>query len=90
MTLCLLKYILCCLLQSEHDGSDIQVQLNVEHLHETDIIPNMKRSAGVKYVTYYEDSESLPGKRTAVWELDKGIKVITELYCPIRNFMVSR
>ncbi|KAL3531204.1 hypothetical protein ACH5RR_010526 [Cinchona calisaya] len=57
--------------QSEHDGSDVQVELNVEHPHEADIIPNMTRSPRVKYITYYEDSESLPGKRTAVWELDK-------------------
>uniref|UniRef100_A0A5B6Z9N8 Phospholipid--sterol O-acyltransferase n=1 Tax=Davidia involucrata TaxID=16924 RepID=A0A5B6Z9N8_DAVIN len=57
--------------QSEHDGSDVQVHLNVEHHHEEDIIPNMTRSPRVKYITYYEDSESLPGKRTAVWELDK-------------------
>ncbi|XAR61067.1 Phospholipid:diacylglycerol acyltransferase [Bertholletia excelsa] len=57
--------------QAEHDGSDVQVHLNVEHHHETDIVPNMTRSPRVKYITYYEDSESLPGKRTAVWELDK-------------------
>lgn len=57
--------------QSEHDGSDVQVQLNVEHQPEMDVIPNMTRSPRVKYITYYEDSESLPGKRTAVWELDK-------------------
>lgn len=70
------KYFLKLLidkLQSEHDGSDVQVHLNVEHENEMDIIPNMTRSARVKYITYYEDSESLPGKRTAVWELDKGI-----------------
>lgn len=57
--------------QSEHDGSDVQVDLNVEHHHETDIVPNMTRTPRVKYITYYEDSESIPGKRTAVWELDK-------------------
>ncbi|KAJ9169653.1 hypothetical protein P3X46_017816 [Hevea brasiliensis] len=57
--------------QSEHDGSDVQVELNVEHQHEADIAPNMTRSPRVKYITYYEDSESIPGKRTAVWELDK-------------------
>ncbi|KAL5561966.1 hypothetical protein UlMin_031713 [Ulmus minor] len=56
--------------QSEHDGSDVQVELNVEHNHDEDIVPNMTRSPRVKYITYYEDSESLPG-RTAVWELDK-------------------
>lgn len=57
--------------QSEHDGSDVQVHLNVEHHYEADVIPNMTRSPRVKYITYYEDSDSLPGKRTAVWELDK-------------------
>ncbi|KAL9168888.1 hypothetical protein ABFS82_04G044400 [Erythranthe guttata] len=57
--------------QSEHDGSDVQVDLDVEREPEMDIIPNMTRSPRVKYITYYEDSESLPGKRTAVWELDK-------------------
>ncbi|XP_041004989.1 phospholipid--sterol O-acyltransferase [Juglans microcarpa x Juglans regia] len=56
--------------QSEHDGSNIQVELNVEH-HGEDIVPNMTRSTRVKYITFYEDSESIPGKRTAVWELDK-------------------
>ncbi|KAG8640229.1 phospholipid--sterol O-acyltransferase isoform X2 [Manihot esculenta] len=57
--------------QSEHDGSDVQVELNVGHQHEADIIPNMTRSRSVKYITYYEDSESIPEKKTAVWELDK-------------------
>ncbi|MCL7035927.1 hypothetical protein MKW94_025609 [Papaver nudicaule] len=57
--------------QSEHDGSDVQEELNVEHLYDTDIVPNMTRTPRVKYITYYEDSESLPGKRTAVWEVDK-------------------
>lgn len=58
-------------MQSEHDGSDLQVELNVEHHHDADIVPNMTRSPRVKYITYYEDSESIPGRRTAVWELDK-------------------
>ncbi|GLU03700.1 hypothetical protein SLE2022_208860 [Rubroshorea leprosula] len=57
--------------QSEHDGSDVQEELNVEHYHEDDIVPNMTRSPRIKYITYYEDAESIPGKRTAVWELDK-------------------
>ncbi|CAL5416190.1 unnamed protein product [Camellia sinensis] len=56
---------------SEHDGSDVQVHLNVEHHYEADVIPNMSRSPTVKYITYYEDSDSLPGKRIVVWELDK-------------------
>ncbi|CAL5323247.1 unnamed protein product [Camellia sinensis] len=60
---------------SEHDGSDVQVHLNVEHHYEADVIPNMSRSPRVKYITYYEDSDSLPGKRTVVWELDKGFDV---------------
>ncbi|RAL43450.1 hypothetical protein DM860_012591 [Cuscuta australis] len=59
--------------QSEHDGSDVQIHLNVDHQHGVDIIPNMTRSPRVKYITYYEDSESLPGRRTAVWEIDKEI-----------------
>ncbi|CAJ2632937.1 unnamed protein product [Trifolium pratense] len=57
--------------QPEHDGSDVQIDLNVEHHYEEDIVPNMTRLPRVKYITYYEDSESLPGMRTAVWELDK-------------------
>ncbi|PKA55671.1 Phospholipid--sterol O-acyltransferase [Apostasia shenzhenica] len=57
--------------QLEHDGSDVQVNLNVNHAYGEDIIPNMSRTARVKYITYYEDSESDPGRRTAVWELDK-------------------
>ncbi|KAI4301061.1 hypothetical protein L6164_034378 [Bauhinia variegata] len=56
--------------QSEHDGSDVQVELNVQHHHDEDIIPDMSKSPRVKYITYYEDSESLPGMRTAVWEID--------------------
>ena len=59
-------------MQPEHDGSDVQVELNVEHHYGEDIVPNMTRSPRVKYITFYEDSESIPGKRTAVWELDKG------------------
>jgi len=65
-------FIFVLTLQSEHDGSDVQIQLNVEHLHEEDVVPKMTRSPRVKYITYYEDSESLPGKRTAIWEIDKG------------------
>ncbi|XP_026660396.1 phospholipid--sterol O-acyltransferase-like isoform X3 [Phoenix dactylifera] len=57
--------------QSEHDGSDVQISLNVEHHQDEDIVPNMTRTPRVKYITYYEDSESIPGRRTAVWELDK-------------------
>ncbi|XP_019456706.1 PREDICTED: phospholipid--sterol O-acyltransferase isoform X2 [Lupinus angustifolius] len=57
--------------QVEHDGTDVQIKLNVEHQRHEDVVPNMTKSPKVKYITYYEDSESLPGKRTAVWELDK-------------------
>ncbi|GFP82929.1 phospholipid--sterol o-acyltransferase [Phtheirospermum japonicum] len=57
--------------QSEHDGSDVQVHFDADHQPEMDIVPNMTRSSRVKYITYFEDSESVPGKRTAVWELDK-------------------
>lgn len=64
------------LLQSEHDGTDVQVELNVIHEPGADIIPNMTKSPKVKYITYYEDSVSIPGRRTAVWELDKGTKII--------------
>jgi hypothetical protein len=59
-------------MQSEHDGSDIQVEFNVEHHEGEDIVPNMTKSPRVKYITYYEDSKSITGKRTAVWEIDKG------------------
>lgn len=61
--------------QSEHDGSEVQIRLNVEHYKGEDILPNMTRTPRVKYITYYEDAESIPGRRTAVWELDKGILV---------------
>lgn len=68
----------CCVpvmtMQSEHDGSDVQVQLNVEHIHGADVFPNMTRAPRVKYITYYEDADSIPGRTTAVWELDKGIR----------------
>lgn len=68
-------------MQSEHDGSDIQMHLDVDHHPEMDIIPNMTRSPRVKYITYYEDAESLPGKRTAVWELDKGNTIVWPISC---------
>lgn len=61
------------LMQSEHDGSDVQVELNVEHHQGNYLIPNMTRASRSKYITYYEDAESIPGRRMAVWELDKGI-----------------
>lgn len=70
-------------MQSEHDGSDVQVDLNVEHRHDSDIVPNMTRASRVKYITYYEDSESIPGRRTAVWELDKGSEKFLSLFFKI-------
>jgi hypothetical protein len=51
--------------------SDVQVSYNSEHQYGKDIIPNMTRDNNVKYMTFYEDGESIPGKRTAVWEIDK-------------------
>lgn len=45
--------------------------MNVEQYHGQDLFPNMTRLPHVKYITYYEDAESIPGWRTAVWELDK-------------------
>jgi len=50
----------------------VLVDSKVEHQNEVDTVPNMTRSPRVKYIAYYEDSESIPGKRTAVWELNKG------------------
>lgn len=67
-------------MQSEHDGSDVQVRLDVEHIQGEDILPNMTRASRGKYITYYEDSESIPGRRTAVWELDKGIRARCKSY----------
>ncbi|PAN08890.1 hypothetical protein PAHAL_1G443500 [Panicum hallii] len=57
--------------QAEHDGSDLQTIMNVDRHAGQDVRPNMTRAPHVKYITYYEDAESLPGWRTAVWELDK-------------------
>ncbi|KAK3159437.1 hypothetical protein QOZ80_2AG0150090 [Eleusine coracana subsp. coracana] len=57
--------------QAEHDGSDLQTRVNIEHHRGQDILPNMTRAPHVKYITYYEDAESIPGWRTAVWEVDK-------------------
>ena len=36
----------------------------------------MTRDNNVKYMTFYEDGESIPGKRTAVWEIDKSVFLI--------------
>ncbi|KAJ7543177.1 hypothetical protein O6H91_09G028100 [Diphasiastrum complanatum] len=56
--------------QGAHDG-DVQEDINFEHESGNDIIPNMSRDSKFKYVTFYEDGISIPGKKTAVWELDK-------------------
>lgn len=64
-------------LQSEHDGSDVQTILNADHRKGEDLVPNMNRAPQVKYITYYEDAESIKGKRTAVWELDKGKRQVS-------------
>uniref|UniRef100_A0A0D9VMJ3 Aminotransferase-like plant mobile domain-containing protein n=1 Tax=Leersia perrieri TaxID=77586 RepID=A0A0D9VMJ3_9ORYZ len=57
--------------QAEHDGSDLQTRMNVDHHEGQSLLPNMMRTPHVKYITYFEDAESIPGWRTAVWELDK-------------------
>ncbi|CAM6094433.1 unnamed protein product [Calypogeia fissa] len=57
--------------QRAHDILDVQQELNVEHVEWEDITPNMSRERNAKYVTFYEDAVSRPGKKTAVWELDK-------------------
>uniref|UniRef100_A0A0E0GER3 Phospholipid--sterol O-acyltransferase n=1 Tax=Oryza nivara TaxID=4536 RepID=A0A0E0GER3_ORYNI len=57
--------------QAEHDGSDLQTKMNVDHHVGQGILPNMTRTPHVKYITYFEDAESILGWRTAVWELDK-------------------
>lgn len=67
-------------MQSEHDGSDVQVELHVDHHADMDIVPNMTRLPRVKYMTYYEDSESIQGRRTAVWEVDKGLLLLIVMF----------
>lgn len=69
--------------QTAHEVTDMQEQLNVEHDRESDIVPNMTRDSRVKYITYYEDGISLSGKRTAVWELDKSTSVKNWVNTPI-------
>ncbi len=59
--------------QTAHEVNDMQEELDVFHEYGSDVVPNMTREAGAKYITYYEDGVSLPGKRTAVWEIDKGM-----------------
>lgn len=57
--------------QAAHDGSDVQEQLNVEHQPGREITSNITKDNRIKYITFFEDGASIPGKRTAVWELDK-------------------
>ncbi|KAL2643136.1 hypothetical protein R1flu_010723 [Riccia fluitans] len=58
--------------QRAHDGSDVQEEFDMEHELGQDIVSkNLTRDAGVKYITFYEDATSRPGKKTAVWEIDK-------------------
>lgn len=70
--------------QTAHEVTDMQEELNVPHDGESDIVPNMTRDSRVKYITYYEDGDSLPGKRTAVWELDKGMCTVLAANVPAR------
>ncbi|KAI7988437.1 Phospholipid--sterol O-acyltransferase [Camellia lanceoleosa] len=49
----------------------------------------MSRSPRVKYITYYEDSDSLPGKRTAIWELDKVSKALSPAQMLSKTFSVE-
>lgn len=58
----------------------------MDHLPGSDIIPNMTRSPRVKYITYYEDAENISGKRTAVWELDKGKKSVVRIFSNLRSY----
>ncbi|KAJ7292279.1 hypothetical protein O6H91_Y288800 [Diphasiastrum complanatum] len=57
--------------QNAHYGSDVQEILDVEQEPGKDIFLKMPHNIKSKYITYYEDGTSLPGKKTAVWELDK-------------------
>ncbi|XP_024533140.1 phospholipid--sterol O-acyltransferase [Selaginella moellendorffii] len=57
--------------QTAHDGSDVQELFNVEPRPGGDIPVNVSRDNRMKYITYYEDALSIPGKKTAVWEVDK-------------------
>lgn len=57
--------------QRAYSASDVQVSYGVKHQNGDDIIPNMTRDSNVRYMTFYEDGDSIPGKRTAVWEIDK-------------------
>lgn len=57
--------------QRAYTASDVQVTNDVKHLVGDDIIPDMARDSNTRYMTFYEDGDSIPGKRTAVWEIDK-------------------
>ena len=64
--------------QSAYESRLVQKVGEVEHVVGAgggyeDLYPSqMTRAAGERYITYYEDSRSMEGRRTAVWELDKG------------------
>ena len=77
-------YALFIVFQRFHDGSDVQEILNVEHPQGHDISPNMSRDSQIRYITFYEDEKSLPGKKTAVWEFDKGYYMCS-LFWPCFN-----
>lgn len=57
--------------QRAYTASEVQVAHNVNHSIGDDILPDMTRDGSMRYMTFYEDGESIPGKRTAVWEIDK-------------------
>ncbi|KAH7281700.1 hypothetical protein KP509_36G059000 [Ceratopteris richardii] len=57
--------------QRAYTASEVQVIHDVKHEEGSDIIPSMARDSNTKYMTFYEDGHSIPGKRTAVWEIDK-------------------
>lgn len=68
--------------QQAHSMDDVQREDNVPHTPGQAegesgkfLYPShFGRAPGTKYITYYEDSASRPGQRTAVWELDKGVR----------------
>ena len=64
--------------QSAYESRLVQKVGEVEHVVGAgggyeDLYPSqMTRAAGERYITFYEDSGGVEGRRTAVWELDKG------------------
>lgn len=58
--------------QTAHSGEEVQAMEDVDHTAGEDLYPHdFTRAHGQKYITYYEDSSSIKGRKTAVWELDK-------------------